>query len=366
MDKMRLVWAVCGWLTAACGASSEGAGPTGDGATATSADAVDATSAGDAPTAGDADGSVRPDVVGVPGHDDDFDGVDDGVDNCPGLFNPDQHDLDHDHIGDLCDAALDDRDGDNVPDHADPFPDDAARPGVVNAATVYAHTSSELYFLEVKSGDVFLVDAFHWPSDAASTQMTDIAIDRFGVLYGVSFGDVFVIHPQTAQCWRLAPLPQEFNGLTHVPGAVVGQADDMLVGVSNAGGWWQLTLAPTVPPSAQQRVQITYLGAYGQGWSSSGDAFSIDGVGTFATVDNGAGEDHLVRLDPVTGAVQADLAPLAGFYSVYGLAGWRGKAFGFDASGEVMVIDLASGAIVSHKDTGHAWWGAGVRTVLDD
>ncbi|MFO0745805.1 MAG: hypothetical protein U1F43_09035 [Myxococcota bacterium] len=305
--------------------------------------------------------------VGVPGRDDDFDGVDDGADNCPGLFNPDQKDVDHDGIGNPCDAVVDDRDGDNVPDVADPFPDDPQRPGVVNAATVYAHTSTELYYLEVKTGDVYLVDAFHWPADASSREMTDIAIDRFGVLYGISFADVFAIDPQTAQCWRLAPLPQEFNGLTMVPADLLGQADDMLVGISNEGGWWRLQLVPTVPPSAQQRVQLTFFGQYGSSWTSSGDAFSIVGVGTFATVDTASDDrDYLVAIDPTTGAVSQTIGRITGFDSVYGLAGWRDKAFAFDASGEVMVLDLTTGAIVTRKQTGHAWWGAGVRTILDD
>jgi hypothetical protein len=33
----------------------------------------------------------------------DLDGVDDAVDNCPGVYNPDQMDSDADMIGDMCD-----------------------------------------------------------------------------------------------------------------------------------------------------------------------------------------------------------------------------------------------------------------------
>jgi hypothetical protein len=42
--------------------------------------------------------------------DDDGDGTDDDVDNCPGLFNPDQANSDGDANGDACDAD-DDNDG---------------------------------------------------------------------------------------------------------------------------------------------------------------------------------------------------------------------------------------------------------------
>ncbi len=51
--------------------------------------------------------------------DTDCDGIDDTVDNCPAKFNPDQGDLDGDHIGDRCDSNKDndalDNDLDNCP-----------------------------------------------------------------------------------------------------------------------------------------------------------------------------------------------------------------------------------------------------------
>ena len=50
----------------------------------------------------------------------DRDGIDDRDDNCPGLRNPDQADLDGDGQGDPCD---DDRDGDRVPNASDNCPD---------------------------------------------------------------------------------------------------------------------------------------------------------------------------------------------------------------------------------------------------
>ncbi|MHB8632881.1 MAG: thrombospondin type 3 repeat-containing protein [Thermoplasmatota archaeon] len=47
----------------------------------------------------------------------DADGVPDVVDNCPAMYNPDQHDLDGDGIGDVCDA---DMDGDGINDKLEP------------------------------------------------------------------------------------------------------------------------------------------------------------------------------------------------------------------------------------------------------
>ncbi len=51
----------------------------------------------------------------------DLDGVDDTVDNCPGVFNPTQVDTDMDQIGDLCDPDAD-PDSDGLPNSMDNCP----------------------------------------------------------------------------------------------------------------------------------------------------------------------------------------------------------------------------------------------------
>ncbi len=300
---------------------------------------------------------------GISADDSDQDGIPDAIDNCAGIFNPLQEDADFDGIGDPCDPEGGDSDNDKVPDDADLWPDDPDRPGTVRPNTIYAHTSSTLFHLGVKQLEVYEVGDFVWPGNTvgAPEEMTDIAIDRYGVLYGISFDNFYTCHPDTAVCTLLAPLPgnSQFNGLTLIPKGAIHPDRDTLIGVGNDGSWWQLELDGT-------QLLATYRGEYGSSWESSGDAFSISGEGTFAAIDQGQNsQDTLAEINPKTGEIIRNIATLQGFPDVFGLAGWANQAFAFDDSGSILVIDIALGAITATKPTPHQWWGAGVRTFLD-
>src|SRR5215210_7033671 len=95
---------------------------------------------------------------------------------------------------------------------------------------VYAHTSSQLYRVDPDTLGVTLVGNFTF-AGGGSDQITDLAIDKTGLMIGISFTSVYRIDPSNAACTRLSQdLTGTFNGLSFVPADQIGQTGaDILV-----------------------------------------------------------------------------------------------------------------------------------------
>ena len=78
----------------------------------------------------------------------------------------------------------------------------------------------------------------------------------------------------------------------------------------------------------------------------------------------GFGNDFIIQVDPASGAMVNSVAELVGYTSVFGLAGWFGTVFAFDATGTILEVDTATGAVTIIQTGGPSWWGAGVKTRL--
>lgn len=267
---------------------------------------------------------------------------------------------------DAAPPPIDDRDGDGIPDDRDPLPDDPTMPGISHADFAYAHTSGVLFSFDTKTLEVARIGTIQWPQDRNDHRMSDLAIDAVGVLYGITPDALYACHPISARCALLAALPDGafFNGMTFIPPGILHAEREVLIGIAGDGGWHRIDLDGGA-------VSVVKLGDYGPAYDSSGDAFSIRGVGTFAAVNklrpNGTTEpvDYFVEVDPLTGAVLREVGPIPGYHQVFGLAGGVRQAWAFDESGDVIVIDIATGAVADVvRDTGHRWWGAGVRTLV--
>ena len=228
--------------------------------------------------------------------------------------------------------------------------------GLGGLAFVFAHSSDTLYRMDA-SGFV-KIGYFSFNQNPGS--MTDIAMDKNGTLYGVTFDDLFKCDSKTAKCTWLASLPESFNGLTFVPAGTVKPSDEALIGIANSGSWNLIEVTGST-------AKITQLGSYGS-YSSSGDAFSVESIGTFATVKDAnsfGGTDILVEVDAKTGSVQKVIGD-TGVNDLWGFAWFGGKFYGFSDDTNIYEVNTSTGkATVTTAfkyPAGVQWWGAAVST----
>ncbi|MGN6106271.1 MAG: hypothetical protein ACTHU0_14275 [Kofleriaceae bacterium] len=225
---------------------------------------------------------------------------------------------------------------------ADPPSSDAPQ---ASLTAVYAHTAGELFRVDPDTLVVTSVGPFGF--QGASDSITDIAIDRNGLLLGISFDKLYRIDPSTAATTFLAQLGGAFNGMSFVPAAQVGETgDDVLIAVSGPYVY-------RINPATGGAAQIGDVSPY----SSSGDIVSVEGYGTVLTSPG----DVLVRLAP------GDFAPTPvgtsiGFSGVWGVAYWGSRLFGFTSGGQFITIDPNTGVGTLVQANGPSWWGAAVNT----
>lgn len=232
---------------------------------------------------------------------------------------------------------------------ADPFRPDAPPPP--ENAAVYAHSSNTLFRVDPDTLIVTQVAPFQWPNGLDT--MTDIAIDKDGNMIGISFDSVYAVDKDTAACTYLAALSEDFNGLSFVPveGPDPGGAE-MLIAAANSGTVYQ------VDPNTGA---TTPVGAYGNGWGSSGDIVSVRGH-TYATVvEDFTATDKLARIDPSNGFA-ATIIGDTGFQDIWGVGYWGDKVYGFAETTSFVLIDVNTGAATEVETSPVHWWGAGVTT----
>jgi hypothetical protein len=229
-------------------------------------------------------------------------------------------------------------------------------------AYVYGHSADTLYRLDTKALNVTMIGPFTDTAGGAPiTDMTDIALDKDGTMYGVTFGDLYRIDYKSGgvRCTHLATLSTEFNGLTFVPAGTIDPAAEVLVGVALDGGWWRVDVT-----SGATSAKLTQLGSYGGSIGSSGDTVGIIGDQVYATVTGLGTDDHVIVVDPKTGAMTKDLGG-TGVNGFWGVGYWGGVMYGFTSDGSLYSIDLKTAKTtkipITNAPSG-GWWGAGVTT----
>jgi len=238
--------------------------------------------------------------------------------------------------------------------------------GLPQIAEAYGHTADTLYRLDLDTNQVAVVADFTGCDD----DVIDIALDRNSVIYGTTQnranpgmpgaanGGLWRIDKNTAAC-TLVSYGDYPNSLSFVPAGTLDPTEEVLVGYLGASYVKIDTIAGgvlTVRPDA-----------LGSGLESSGDIVSVIGGKTYLTVrgTNCEATDCVVEVDPATGEALGNLGS-SGYDSVFGVAFWAGKLYGFTRDGDVFEFFRDENGSVSTTPipvgAGLAFYGAGSTT----
>ncbi len=283
---------------------------------------------------------------------------------------------------------------------ADAAPMDAP-PEVV--AKVFANTDNTLWQMDPLTKAVTKVGPFK--GLVAGEDMTDIAVDATGKLYGVSVvpseqGHIFEIAVPAGGTGDVAttitrnlPSTVRFYALAFAPKGVLG-ADEALVAGDSAGTIWLVPTGGTAPTKIGDFGNVAAGdpggGTAGMAWQLSGDLAFFSNAGTpvgFATIRPCSGmtcmsdNDVLVEIDltelakkvPTARLLKRFVGAATGHGRLFGVGAWNEEIFAFQrssASGpaQLIAVSLVTGKGTVVKDfpeitaSKDGWSGAGVTT----
>ena len=235
------------------------------------------------------------------------------------------------------------------PDAADTGPVDPGDSSLPEVAVVYAHSPSALYKLDPNTKAVSLIAAF----TGCTAQVIDLALDANSNAFVTTFDGVYSLNLKTAAC-KLIQNGSYPNSLSFVPKGTLDPTQEALVGYQGS----------TYVRIDTKTGNITTVGTLTGGYASSGDIVSVNGGGTFLTVNGNGCGDCLLQVNPKTGDLLKNFGSV-NHASVFGLAYWGATLYGFDDAGELFEIDAKGTTIKTTPvsvPAGLQWWGAGSTT----
>lgn len=210
---------------------------------------------------------------------------------------------------------------------------------LVATSSVYLNTGNSLFAYDPATNVATRIGTF-LERGVSVTNMTDIAIDLDGYMFGVAWSELYSINPNDASVTWIATMGASLNALTFLSdGRLVGAGDDVVyVDVANG--------------------RVSTLGAAGS-FVSSGDILGLPDGYLYWSVQGG---DDLVRIDPADG--RASRVGSIGTSGIYGLGYGDGVLYGFSGNSESLEIDATTGRGRNVRRLGGAWYGATTNPVL--
>jgi hypothetical protein len=231
--------------------------------------------------------------------------------------------------------------------------------------TVYAHSNTVLYSIDLASQTLVTVGPFNSPNHES---MTDLAVGTDGTIYVISESYIYTADPASGQLTELGAM--RACGTQTV--ALTTTANGEIWAGDYNGALCQIDVSVS-PPTIAQPIMM------GSDMALTGDFVGVSDGTIFGTAyrlsdSSGSGTQEnnvLVKIDLTSGAVTQ--VGSTGFPELYGVAFQEGKVFGFphDGTGRVVTIDTTTGAGTlfgtftdPSSGSGIAFGGAGVNALV--
>ena len=261
---------------------------------------------------------------------------------------------DDDSAGDDDDTADDDdvSDDDDVMDDddatSDDDDDDDATPDDWTATEImYAHTGSELFSVDPEPPyTVTPVSTFFLASGDPAPNITDLAVNLQGAMYGVSTNGVWQIAPATGELEAVLETQDEFFV------ALTFLTNGMLLAGSN-GDLIQIALSPPA---------MEVISAFPEGWEWDGDMVGLPDGLLYCAVKGVDDDDASLMVYDADADSVVSTAP-TGHTRLFGVGYGQGTLFGFTDGGDILTIDGVDGAATVVSSPGHTFWGAATNPV---
>ncbi len=236
--------------------------------------------------------------------------------------------------------------------------------------TVYAHSNTTLYTIDVMQKTIATVGNFNAPNVGTSPDVIqDLAVAPDNTIYVISKTTLYTASPTDGHVTAVGSVSA--CGSDNV--ALTTTKDGKLYSADYKGAFCEIDIS-VMPPTVKQ------LGTVGGNMAIAGDIVGIGDGTLFGTAYNlsdssttGTSINNvLVKLDPGTGSMQTMIGA-TGFPKLFGVAYANGLVFGFthDGSGDVITIDPTTGKgtlfnTFTDPATGKgiAFGGAGVNSMV--
>lgn len=214
--------------------------------------------------------------------------------------------------------------------------------------TVYAHSNTDLYTLDIANKMLIPVGPFKAPvvmSTGKADVIQDLAVMPDNTIYVVSKTTLYTADQHDGHVTVVgAPDSLKQCGSDNV--ALTTTPDNKLYVADYGGNFCEIDISAN-PPA------IMHLGTLGQNMAISGDIVGLGDGSIYGTAydtmdakNTGTQKSNvLVKLDPKTG-MMTQMIGATGYPNLFGVGFAEDKVFGFthDGSGDVILIDPKTGA----------------------